>query len=247
MAAGISRTGWITAAAVMVAWIALIRGAQALDGIVVVIDSGTAVIAAAGPVKLRPQVLSGARDFRAGFHADSAGKSGGNHYGCAAPGNGFKFHHAFIHVDFSKAAAVNFNVELGPADGNHGAGCADLEGRRSAYALLNLRANAANHDLEIFPAAGLGLLQEQLGVRTHQHVAAVRELQQQAAFFGVNSCRWWQQLAADRSSESLRGKLYADFALEIGNRCPGIGRAGGGSRRLLGRGAGAIQRQENDG
>src|SRR5690242_15117523 len=110
----------------MVARIVLIRGAQPLDGIVVV-DSGTAVVAAAGPVKLRAQVLGWARDFRAGFHADSAGKSGGNHYGRAAPGNGFKFHHAFVHVDFSKAAAVDLNVKLGSADGNNRAGCADLE------------------------------------------------------------------------------------------------------------------------
>src|SRR6478609_3534479 len=106
MAAGVSRTGWI-AAMVVASWIALISSAQALDGIVVIVDSGTAVVAAAGPVKLRAQVLGWARDFRAGFHANSAGKSSRNHYGRAAPGHGFKFHHAFIHVDFSKATAVN--------------------------------------------------------------------------------------------------------------------------------------------
>src|SRR6476469_3286194 len=110
MAAGISRTSWITATAVVVAsWIALIRGAQALDGIVVIVDCGTAVVAAAGPVKLRAQVLGWARDFSAGFHADAAGKSGGDHYGCAPPGHGFKLYHAFIHVDFSKTATVDFH------------------------------------------------------------------------------------------------------------------------------------------
>src|SRR5215831_20752408 len=107
MAAGIARTSWIAATAVVVARIALVRGARALDGIVVIVDSGSAGVAAAGPVKLRAQVLGWARDFRAGFHAHAAGKSGGNHYGCAPPGHGFKLYHAFIHVDFGKAAAVN--------------------------------------------------------------------------------------------------------------------------------------------
>src|SRR5215475_12781471 len=119
----------------MVAWVPLVSGAQALDGIVVIVDSGTAIVAAAGPVKLRAQVLGWARDFRAGFHADAAGKSGGNHYGCAPPGDSFKLYHAFIHVDLSKAAAVNLDIKFGPAHGNNRAGCADLECRRSAHAL----------------------------------------------------------------------------------------------------------------
>src|ERR1044071_8582909 len=135
MAAGISRAGRITTAAVVVSWIALIRGAQALDGIVIVVDSGTAVVAAAGPVKLRTQVLRWPRDFRAGFHADAAGKSSGNQHGFAAPGHGFKFNHAFVHVHFSEAAAVNLDIKLGPAHGNNCAGRADLECRRSAHTL----------------------------------------------------------------------------------------------------------------
>src|SRR5215467_2250654 len=232
MAASITGACRITTTAVVVARIALVRGAQALDGIIVIVDSRAAVVAAAGPVKLWTQVLRWARDFRAGFHADAAGKSGGNHYGCAPPRDGFKLYHAFIHVDFGKAAAVNLDIKFGPAHGNNGAGCADLECRRSARALLNLRADAAQHELEIFPAAGLWLLQEQLGVRTHQHVAAVRELQQQAAFVCVYSRIGRQHLAADGRGESLRGKLDADFALEIGNRGPGIGRAGGSRRPL---------------
>ena len=68
----------------------------------------------------------------------------------------------FIHVDFSKAAAINFNVKLGPTHGNNGAGCADLECRRSAHTLLNLRAHAAHQKLKIFPSAGLRLLQQSL-------------------------------------------------------------------------------------
>jgi hypothetical protein len=100
---------------VVVARIALVRGAQALDGIVVIVDSGTAVVAAAGPVKLRTQVLGWARDFRASFHAHAAGESSGDQHGFAAPGHSFKLYHAFIHVDFSKAAAVNLDIKFGPA------------------------------------------------------------------------------------------------------------------------------------
>src|ERR1043166_2145113 len=113
----------------MVARIALVRGAQVLDGIVVIVDLGAAIVAAAGPVKRRTQVLGWARDFRAGFHADATGKSGGNHYGFTTPRHGFKFNHAFVHVHFGKAAAVDFNVKFGSAHGNDGAGSADLEGR----------------------------------------------------------------------------------------------------------------------
>src|SRR4029077_17901098 len=90
-------------------------------------------------VKLRTQVLGVARDFRAGFHPDAAGESGGNQHRFAATGYGFKLNHAFVHVDFSEAAAINLHIKLGPAHGNHGAGCADLECRRSAHTLLDLR------------------------------------------------------------------------------------------------------------
>src|ERR1051326_3587688 len=98
----------------MVARIALVRGAQVLDGIVVIVDLGAAIVAAAGPVKLRTQVLGWARDFRAGFHADATGKSGGNHYGFTTPRHGFKFNHAFVHVHFGKAARSTSTSNLVP-------------------------------------------------------------------------------------------------------------------------------------
>jgi len=62
---------WI-AAAMVVARITLIRGAQALDGIVIV-ARGAAVVAAAGAVKLRTQILCGSGSFRPALHAYAAG------------------------------------------------------------------------------------------------------------------------------------------------------------------------------
>src|SRR5579864_1251937 len=124
------------AAAVVIAWIALISDAQALDWIVIV-ARGTSVVAAAGAVKLRPQILRRSWRFRSAFHAYTAGEACGDEHGLAAASHGLKFHHAFIHVNFSEAATVNFNVKLGSAHGNNGAGRADLESGRSAHALLN--------------------------------------------------------------------------------------------------------------
>ena len=224
-------------AAVVIAWIALIRGAQALDGIVIV-GQGTTVVAAAGTVKLRTQILCGAGNFRTALHTHAAGETSGNHYGLSATSYSLKFHNAFIHVNFSKAAAINFNVKLCSAHGNNRAGSADLECGRSAHALLNLRAHAAHQKLEILPSAGLGLLQQQLGVSAHQHIASVREFQQQAALIGAYGRIRRQNFASDRSGKSLRGKLNADFPFKVGNCCSGIRRAGGSRwRRLLGSGS----------
>jgi hypothetical protein len=130
---------WI-AAAVVIARIALICDAQALDGIVIV-GQGAAVVAAAGTVKLRTQILCGARSFWAAFHAHAAGEPGGYEHGLAATSDGLKLNHAFIHVNFSKAASINLNVKLCAAHGDDRAGRADLECGRSTHALLNLRAH----------------------------------------------------------------------------------------------------------
>jgi hypothetical protein len=122
---------WV--AAVVIAWIALIRCAQALDGIVIVAQ-GTTVVAA-GTVKLRTQILCGAGNFRTALHAYAAGKSSGNHYGLSATSNSLKFDNSFIHINLSKAAPINFNVKLCSANGNDRAGRANLECGRSAHAL----------------------------------------------------------------------------------------------------------------
>src|SRR5437588_12123673 len=106
------------AAAMVFAWIALIRGAQALDGIVIV-GRIASVIAAAGPIKLRTQILRGSRRFRPALHAHSAGEARGDEYGLAAASNGLKFDDSFIDIDFSEAAAINFNVKLCSAYGNN--------------------------------------------------------------------------------------------------------------------------------
>src|SRR3954452_22632072 len=132
---------WITA--MVLAWAALVRGAQTLDGIVI-IAHGAAIVMAAGAVKLRTQILRGAGNFRTALHAYAAGKTGGDHYGLTTTGYGLKFHYAFIHVNFSKAATVNFNVKLGSADRDNRAGRSDLKCRRSAHTLLNLRADVAH-------------------------------------------------------------------------------------------------------
>src|SRR4051812_17686504 len=216
--------------AMVVAWIPMIRSAQALDGIVIVLRVA-AVVPATGAVKLRTQILRGAGNFRTALHAYAAGKTGGDHYGLTTTGYGLKFHYAFIHVNFSKAATVNFNVKLGSADRDNRAGRSDLKCRRSAHTLLNLRADVAHEQLKIFPAAGLRLFQQELGMRAHQHIASIRELQQQAAIVRAYRGLRWQNFATDRSRKRLRGKLYADFSLEIGNCCPGIRSAGGSCRR----------------
>src|SRR6476661_6565055 len=143
---------WI-AAAMVFARVALVRSAQTLDGIVIVAQ-GAAIVMAAGAVKLRTQILCGAGSFRPALHAYAAGEARGDKHGLAAASDGLKLHNAFIHVNFSKAAAVNLNVKLCSAHGNDGARRADLESRRSAHALLNLRAHAAHQELEIFPSAG---------------------------------------------------------------------------------------------
>ena len=77
----------------------------------------------------------------------------------AAARDCFQFHHAFVYVHFSEAATVYLNVKLRAADRYHGAGRANLECRRSANTLLDLRAHTANEDLKIFPSTGLGLFQ----------------------------------------------------------------------------------------
>src|SRR5258708_40210215 len=118
---------WITAAMV-IAWIVLIRSAQALDRIVVV-GQGTTIVAAAGPVKQRTQILCRSGSFRTALNAHSAGEAGGDQHGLAAASHGLQLHHAFIHVNFSKAATINFNVKLCSAHGNNRAGRADLECR----------------------------------------------------------------------------------------------------------------------
>jgi hypothetical protein len=153
---------WI-AAAVVFAWIALIRGAQALDGIVIVAQ-GTAVVATAWAIKLRTQILSGTGNFWTAFHPHTTGKPSGNHHGLPATSDCLKLHNAFVHVHFSEAAAIHFNVKLCSTDGYNRAGRSNLEGRRSTHALLNLSAHATHEELEIFPAAGFRLLQQQLGV-----------------------------------------------------------------------------------
>src|SRR5258707_13252662 len=92
--------------------IILASGAQAFCGIVV-IQRGASVIPAAWSIKLRTQILCWARHFGAGFHANAAGKAGGDHYRFAAAGDRFKFDYAFIDIHFSEAAAVYLNVKLG--------------------------------------------------------------------------------------------------------------------------------------
>ena len=165
------------AASMVVARVALIGGAQALDGIVIVRRVAT-VVPAAGAVKLRTQILCGAGNFRTALHTHTAREAGGDHYGLSAPSDCFKLYYAFVHIHLSKAATVNFNIKLGSADGNNCAGRSDLECRRSSHALLNLRAHAAHQKLKILPSAGLWLLQQKLGMCAHQYIASVRELQQ---------------------------------------------------------------------
>src|SRR5712675_2337201 len=134
----------------MVVCIALIRRSEALDRIVIV-ERGPSVVPPAGAVKLRPQILRGTWDFRTGLHTYAAGEAGSDHYRLAAAGNCFKFDHAFIDIHFSEATTINLNIKLGATDRNDRAGRADLECRRSAHALLDLRAYPADHKLEIFP------------------------------------------------------------------------------------------------
>src|SRR5579864_1609760 len=132
---------WI--AAMVIAGIALIRSAQALDRIVI-IAQGASVISEAGAVKLRTQILCRSWRFRAALHAHTAGEARSDEHGLATAGDGFHLHDAFIHVNFSKAPTINLNVKLCSAHGNDRAGRADLESRRSADALLNLRTHAAH-------------------------------------------------------------------------------------------------------
>src|ERR1051325_2950018 len=134
-------------AAVVVAGIALISDAQALGGIVIV-DRTAAIVAAARAIKLRTQILCGARSFRTCLHAHAAGEAGSDHYGLSAASHGLKFHNAFIHIHFSESATVNLNVKLGAAHRNHGTRCTDLESRRASHTLLDLRAYASHQELE---------------------------------------------------------------------------------------------------
>src|SRR5712671_7915889 len=124
----------------MVACIVLVRGAQALDGIVI-IERGYSVVPAAGAVEPWPQILRGAGNFRTGLHAHAAGEAGGDHHRFAAASHCLKFDHAFIYVHLSEPTTIDLNVKLGATDRNDRAGCADLECRRSTHALLNLRAD----------------------------------------------------------------------------------------------------------
>src|SRR5229473_5627704 len=120
----------------MVACIMLVRGAQALDGIVL-IERGTSAVPAAGSVNPRPQILRGTGNFRTGLHAYAAGEAGGDHHGLATTSHRLKFDHAFIYVHLSEPTTIDLNVKLGATDRNDRAGSADLECRRSTYTLLN--------------------------------------------------------------------------------------------------------------
>src|SRR5882724_1058509 len=143
----------------MVACIVLIRSPQTLDRIVIV-ERGYSIVPAAGAVKPRPQILRGTGNFRTGLHAYAAGEAGGDHHRFAAASHCLKFDHAFIYVHLSEPTTIDLNGKLGATDRNDRAGCADLKCRRSTYTLLNLRADAADQQLKIFPATGFRLLQQ---------------------------------------------------------------------------------------
>src|SRR5882724_3975902 len=227
----------------MVARIMLIRSPQTLDGIVIV-ERGYSIVPAAGAVKPRPQILRGTGNFRTGLHAYAAGEAGGDHHGLTTTRHRLKFDHAFIYIYLSEATTIDLNVKLGATDRNDRAGSADLECRRSTYTLLNLRADAADQQLKIFPATGFRLLQQQLRMSTHQHIAAIREFQQQTSFVRAHCCIGWQDLTSDRSSKGLCRKLNADFPLEVGDCRSGVRRAGGRRlRSFLGCGEDAIKHE----
>src|SRR5262252_7256113 len=111
-----------------------VGGSQILDRIVIA-GTSAVTITTSGPVKLRPQVMGWTGDFGRRLHAHAAGEAGGNHDSFAATG-GVQFNHTLGDIYLGDAAAIDFDIKLGTADGNHRARSADLDWRGSAEMLL---------------------------------------------------------------------------------------------------------------